>query len=355
MNEKAGQSKPVSSEDNRIALANMSNLSQKGPRKAISTIVTNSAALPLAQTSGSAPPPKKDPEEQFAWLMITRDNVKPDPYGNTSTTKGRLSFQEVANLYSQRYGGTASQQAISKRLKNSNNLRKFHQAHPNYPKNISYNTPAVVSNKRKADEPHERQKRQKTESSAGIQKTSARAVRTQKAPSLKRKRASEGDDDVRKRVKLPKSSSGATHVDADSRDVSKNSDSEGDETDGCASDDEESDDEDGEKAYNSEPKRYKVTYCGAFHTGWNRNSIYVPPREITEKPYFPDDQFDSDDDDFEEETIHGPSQESASVSNPRRRINGSPVRYHQYPLHFNREEDDSTDESSESSDDGWSD
>ncbi|PVH99948.1 hypothetical protein DM02DRAFT_655911 [Periconia macrospinosa] len=77
-------------------------------------------------------------EEQVEWLIITRDNNRPDPYGTQSTTSGPLTWNTVADLYRQRYGGTKviTQQAVSKRyLKHRN---KFLQNHPNYPKSIEY-------------------------------------------------------------------------------------------------------------------------------------------------------------------------------------------------------------------------
>lgn len=309
---------------------------------------------PSPTPSTSSPALKKDLYEQFEWLMFTRDNNKPDIYGSSSTEKGKLSFQKVADLYGQRYNTVVTQQAISKRLKNANSLRRFFRSHPQYPKQISYGVPTENSNKRKNAQPQVGTKRRRMTDIGQTQNNSIQPTQVPQASSVPKKRKAEADNIMRKRVKLSakhkKAGNGIIEI-AENEESDANS--EGDETDGCESDEE--DREDGELDA-IESKRYKVTWSGAFHTGWNRNSIYVPPREVTQKPYFAEDYWDNDDNDsYPAESVIG-SQPADDPSNPRCRINGSPVRYNTYPLCFDHDNSggESSDSSSdESSDDGW--
>lgn len=302
----------------------------------------------------SSPAPKRDLDEQFEWLMFTRDNNKPNVYGSSSTEKGKLSFQKVADLYGQRYNTVVTQQAISKRLKNENSLKRFFKSHPQYPKEIIYGGPTKISNKRKNEVLQVGAKHRRMTDDGQTQETSTQPTQISPAHKVSKKRKVEADETMRKRVKLGekngKTGTGTIEI-ADGEESKANSES--DETDGCESDEEDREEGDPDTV---ESKRYKVTWCGAFHTGWNRNSIYVPPREITQKPYFAEDHWDNDDNNtYPAESVIG-SQPADDPSNPRCRINGSPVRYNKYPLYFDHDNSgsESSDSSSdESSDDGW--
>ena len=158
-------------------------------------------APPASSTpSPSSPAPKKDLDKQFEWLMFTRDNNKPNIYGSSSTEKGKLSFQKIAVLYGQRYNTVVTQQAISKRLKNENSLKRFFKSHPQYPKEISYGVPTKISNKRKNEVPQSGAKRRRMTDDGQTQKTSILFTQISPSPKVSKKRKAEAEDPMRKCV-----------------------------------------------------------------------------------------------------------------------------------------------------------
>ncbi|PVH99949.1 hypothetical protein DM02DRAFT_628954 [Periconia macrospinosa] len=201
---------------------------------------TNSSTLRPVPSQN--PPPVRNMEEQFAWLMFTRDNNKPDPYGTSSTEQARLSLSTVATLYVQRYGGTASQQAISKRLHNENNLRKFYEAYPDYPRNITYGYRPEKKRKAEDDQPEERNQRRRVNNHQDVAGTSAESHRTNLDlnGTTGNSAAAEGE-----------ANNNHGHVDI-------------------------------EKEENQGEEKGKGTRSGTYRAGWQPNGTYRPPKHFVE-------------------------------------------------------------------------
>lgn len=123
---------------------------------------------PIRPIPFTTPPAVKNIDEQFAWIKFTRDNNKPHPYGTSSTESGPLSLSKVADLYVERYGGTATQQAISKRMNNENNLRKFYKKIPKYPRNINYQNKPPSKRKAESEEQEGTNQRRRTNNHQSI-------------------------------------------------------------------------------------------------------------------------------------------------------------------------------------------
>ncbi|PSN74277.1 hypothetical protein BS50DRAFT_627620 [Corynespora cassiicola Philippines] len=78
----------------------------------------------------------KHDKAQIEFVIHTRDNNKPDPFGSHSSTTGKLTFAEVAKLYKQKFGGTSGAAAMEKRYRV--NKDRYYAEHPTYPRNIQY-------------------------------------------------------------------------------------------------------------------------------------------------------------------------------------------------------------------------
>ncbi|KAH7071586.1 hypothetical protein FB567DRAFT_455342 [Paraphoma chrysanthemicola] len=90
-------------------------------------------------------------DSQVSFIVQTRDNCKPDPYGTHSTTHGPLPWPVVAKLYSQKFrigmpavGGAA----MEKRARQ--HRQKWMEARPEYPREILYATKAKTEKLAKA-------------------------------------------------------------------------------------------------------------------------------------------------------------------------------------------------------------
>jgi hypothetical protein len=78
----------------------------------------------------------KQRDEQISFIIITRDNNKPDPYGSLSTEYRPLPWPAVAKLYNARFGTNISMAAMEKRARKHREV--WLAAHPNYPQVIQY-------------------------------------------------------------------------------------------------------------------------------------------------------------------------------------------------------------------------
>lgn len=297
-----------------------------------------SRPIPLA-----VPPEVKNLYEQYIWLKFTRDNNKPDSYGTSSTEPGPLSLSKVAELYIERYGGTATQQAISKRLNNENNLRKFCEMLPNYPHDIIYQNKPGAKRKAEGAEEEGRNQRRKINNLQSVA-----------GPSEASSTVDPGSSQLKQNGSglILNASSGHEQINEEENNNTANHEN-------C---------------------------FGTFHAGWSRVGVYRPPKQLVESIYLdmnythlrsvgairdPDDEDsempnasedsdesndndrsdnpeeagssnnsddsdeDSDDDTDDSEEESSDSHTVSLPNNPRRRIDGSAVRENVVQQHRN--------------------
>ncbi|XP_014553392.1 hypothetical protein COCVIDRAFT_29429 [Bipolaris victoriae FI3] len=75
-------------------------------------------------------------DEQVHFIIITRDNNKPDAYGTASTTNGPLTWGAVATAYNEKYNVSVTAAAMEKRVRQ--HRTSWLAKHPNYPTTIVY-------------------------------------------------------------------------------------------------------------------------------------------------------------------------------------------------------------------------
>jgi hypothetical protein len=82
-------------------------------------------------------------DEQISFIIITRDNNKPDPYGSLSTEYRPLPWPAVAKLYNARFGVNIGMAAMEKRART--HREAWLAAHLDYPRVIRYADKAKCS------------------------------------------------------------------------------------------------------------------------------------------------------------------------------------------------------------------
>ncbi|CAG5147849.1 uncharacterized protein ALTATR162_LOCUS2106 [Alternaria atra] len=75
-------------------------------------------------------------DEQVSFIILTRDNNKPDAYGASSETYGPLPWPGVAKAYNEKYGLRVGPAAMEKRARQHRS--SWIAKHPTYPINIMY-------------------------------------------------------------------------------------------------------------------------------------------------------------------------------------------------------------------------
>jgi len=75
-------------------------------------------------------------EEQVAFIILARDNNKPDPYSTVSETHGPLPWSNVAKAYNERYGKSIASAAMEKRARQGR--AAWIEKNPTYPSEIVY-------------------------------------------------------------------------------------------------------------------------------------------------------------------------------------------------------------------------
>jgi hypothetical protein len=75
-------------------------------------------------------------DDQVSFIIITRDNNKPDAYGTKSTTHAPLTWSAVAEAYNKKYGVSVTAAAMEKRVRH--HRAEWLKKHPNYPTEIVY-------------------------------------------------------------------------------------------------------------------------------------------------------------------------------------------------------------------------
>lgn len=86
---------------------------------------------------------KHEREEQVGFIILTRDNNKPDAYGTVSETYGPLPWSAVAKAYNERYGKNISSAAMEKRARQGR--AAWMEKHPTYSSEIVYSKQAKGS------------------------------------------------------------------------------------------------------------------------------------------------------------------------------------------------------------------
>jgi hypothetical protein len=85
-------------------------------------------------------------DEQVSFIIITRDNVKPDPYSQHSSTHGPLSWPAVAETYNREFRvgkNPIGSAAMEKRARQ--HREAWMMARPGYPQNIVYAKKTTVA------------------------------------------------------------------------------------------------------------------------------------------------------------------------------------------------------------------
>jgi hypothetical protein len=75
-------------------------------------------------------------DEQVSFIILTRDNNKPSPYGATSTETRPLSWPAVSKLYNAKFGMNVGSAAMEKRARKHRGA--WMAARPSYPRHIVY-------------------------------------------------------------------------------------------------------------------------------------------------------------------------------------------------------------------------
>lgn len=83
---------------------------------------------------------KREREEQVGFVILTRDNNKPDAYGTVSETRGPLPWSVVAIAYNERYGKNIASAAMEKRARQGRAV--WMEKHTTYPSEIIYSKQA---------------------------------------------------------------------------------------------------------------------------------------------------------------------------------------------------------------------
>lgn len=95
-------------------------------------------------------------DEQVSFVIVTRDNVKPNPYGQYSSTHGPLSWPAVADAYNWKFRvgqNPIGSAAMEKRARQ--HREAWMMARPGYPQNIVYakKTPVAKSERHREIKP----------------------------------------------------------------------------------------------------------------------------------------------------------------------------------------------------------
>jgi hypothetical protein len=75
-------------------------------------------------------------DQQVAFIILTRDNNLPNPYGPQSTAAGTLSWPKVADAYNEKFGVNVGSAAMEKRARQHRDA--WMEARPDYPRTIVY-------------------------------------------------------------------------------------------------------------------------------------------------------------------------------------------------------------------------
>ncbi|EOA85417.1 hypothetical protein ACJQWK_06452 [Exserohilum turcicum] len=75
-------------------------------------------------------------DDQVSFIIVMRDNNKPDVYGQTSTTCGPLPWSAVATAYNERYNVSVTPAAMEKRARQHRD--EWLENNPTYPTKIEY-------------------------------------------------------------------------------------------------------------------------------------------------------------------------------------------------------------------------
>jgi len=85
-------------------------------------------------------------DEQVSFIIVTRDNVQPDPYSQQSSTHGPLSWPAVADAYNRKFRvgqNPIGSAAMEKRARQ--HREAWMMARPGYPQNIVYAKKTTVA------------------------------------------------------------------------------------------------------------------------------------------------------------------------------------------------------------------
>ena len=88
-------------------------------------------------------------DEQVGFIILTRDNNKPDAYGTVSETHGPLPWPGVAKAYNEKYKLCVGPAAMEKRARQHRGA--WMVKHPTYPTSIVYTKKAKTSQGRRVD------------------------------------------------------------------------------------------------------------------------------------------------------------------------------------------------------------
>ncbi|RYO71436.1 hypothetical protein AA0113_g2215 [Alternaria arborescens] len=88
-------------------------------------------------------------DEQVGFIILTRDNNKPDAYGTVSETHGPLPWPGVAKAYNEKYKLCVGPAAMEKRARQHRGA--WIAKHPTYPTSIVYTKKAKKSQDRRVD------------------------------------------------------------------------------------------------------------------------------------------------------------------------------------------------------------
>lgn len=75
-------------------------------------------------------------DDQVMFIIQSRDNNLPDPYGERSTATGPMTWPDVAKAYNEKFGYAIGGPAMEKRARL--HRARFMAAHPDYPRQILY-------------------------------------------------------------------------------------------------------------------------------------------------------------------------------------------------------------------------
>lgn len=88
-------------------------------------------------------------DEQVGFIILTRDNNKPDAYGTVSETHGPLPWPGVAKAYNEKYKLCVGPAAMEKRARQHRGA--WMVKHPTYPTSIVYTKKTKTSQGRRVD------------------------------------------------------------------------------------------------------------------------------------------------------------------------------------------------------------
>jgi hypothetical protein len=84
----------------------------------------------------SSDPKQRLLDEQVSFIILTRDNNKPSPYGAASTETKPLPWPAVSKLYNAKFGTSVGSAAMEKRARKHRGT--WIAARPGYPRDITY-------------------------------------------------------------------------------------------------------------------------------------------------------------------------------------------------------------------------